>query len=166
MNKFFLRVIVASITFALSVCISAVWKSVRGPEPVSVVAQPTLRVPPRINYPLTADEQKILDIYREYGPAQTRRDRAFFEKLETDNFILSRGNQNLSREEDIREMENEPMDIEYDIDVEYLTVLGNAAAARGRINAKFPDGSTQSWAFLDVWVRRGNEWLIQSSSLP
>jgi hypothetical protein len=166
MNKFFLRVIVASITFALSVCISTVWKWVRGPEPVSLVVELGLRVPPGINYPLTADEQTILDVYREYGPAQTRHDRAFFEKVETDNFILSRGNQNLSREEDIREMENEPMDIEYDIDVEYLTVLGNSAAARGRIKAKFPYGSTMSQSFLDVWVRRGNEWLIQSTSSP
>jgi len=54
------------------------------------------------------DEQQLLEIYREYGPAQTRHDRAFFERLETDEFMLFLGAEHLSREQDIRQMEKSP----------------------------------------------------------
>ena len=159
MHKLFLHLLIACTTFFFSLFLTKVsnilWSvdsSIEVVEGRSQCDQRYLR-----------DKQQLLEIYREYGPAQTRHDRAFFERVETEDFVLFLEGETLSREEDIQLMEKLPADIVYKADVENLQMLGDAAVVTGRMTASHPTYN-YSWPWIDVWVRRGDQWQIQSTT--
>lgn len=160
MNKFFLRLTVAWTCFVLSVGVSSLWKLVRG-ENSSV---PLVALAPAESKELTQDEVHLRQIYSEYGPAQTRHDRAFFERIESEDFRLFYNELSLSREEDIQWMERMPPGIVFNNHPEDISIFGNAAVVHGRMEIRYNDGSVYPWGYIDVWVKRGDRWQIRSTT--
>jgi hypothetical protein len=109
------------------------------------------------------DEQKLLNIYREYGPAKTRHERAFFERVESENFILFLRDRNMTREQNIRWMESWPGDVVFEYDIESIRIMGDTAVVTGRMWEHYPKGGQNSIGFVDVCVRSGVGWRIMST---
>jgi hypothetical protein len=159
MNKWILRLFVALLTFLLSVALTGAFRFLFGGGVTDVV----LESPPPY-FEFSEDQAQIAAIYSEYGAAQSRHDRAFFERIEADNFVLFSGDRRLSREEDIQWMESQPKDLTYEVRVHRIRVLGNSAVARGFISVTYPNNITNEWPFIDVWVRHVGVWQIQSTT--
>src|SRR5215813_15608722 len=98
MRKLFIRLFVAFVTFSFGLTLTNL---IRPRYTVKTFPYESVLV---YEYSGTGDDAQIRQIYREYGPAQTRHDRAFFERIETEDFTLTVGNLKLSREEDIQWM--------------------------------------------------------------
>jgi hypothetical protein len=169
MNSAFVRLFVAVTAFVLSIGLTSVVNMFRGEDariaPVDLSRLGAYRT--RTDFPaekVESDRLQLLEFYHEYGPAQTRHDRAFFERVETEDFILFLGEHHLSREDDIRWMENLPNDVIYDSYADSVEILGDWAIAHGRMQARHVNGHLNSWGFIDVWVRRGDTWRIQSTT--
>lgn len=161
MNTIFVRLLVAALCFAFSVTLANVWKLVRGEKTCVRVAVAT-PAPTRSDF--SFDEQQIREIYREYGPAQTRQDRAFFERIETEDFRLFCYDASFSREEDIKWMESTPRDLTYANHPYEINIFGNSALARTSFTVRHPDGHVDRWDTIDVWIKRGNQWRIRSTT--
>ena len=162
MNKFFVRLFIACACFVFSVGLTNLWKLFHRTESQIV----RLELSESSRRDLAYDEEQLRQIYREYGPAQTRHDRAFFEKIEAENFILFLHGTRFTREEDIRLMETWSSDIIYENQPEYIQIFGTSAVVRGRMEARYSDGPISSWGYIDVWVKRGDTWRIQSTTSP
>jgi hypothetical protein len=156
MNKWILRLFVALMTFLLSIALTGAFRFVFGGGITVFEARPYMD--------FSADQAQIAAIYSEYGAAQTQRDRAFFERVEADNFMLFVGNLRFNREEDIALMEGQPADITYDVRMHRIRVFGNSAVARGYMVVTNGDGETTEWPFIDVWVKRNGAWQIQTTT--
>jgi len=161
MKKWFLRVLVALIAFTFSVLLTGVFRFFfgGGPEIYRSVATES-----RPFMDFSDDHAQIAEIYNQYGEAQTRHDRAFFERVEADNFMLFVGGERLTRDEDIKWLEGQPADIGYEVRINHIRVFGNSAVSRGRMLVTYGDGATGEWPFIDVWVKRGDTWQIQSTT--
>ena len=160
MKKWFLRLFVALMTFILSVVLTGAFRFLFGDRPMDVVAVEA----PRAFVDFSDDQAQIMAVYNEYGAAQTRHDRAFFERVEAENFVLFVGRERLTREEDIQWMERQPLDTVYDVRVHRVRVFGNSAVSRGLMLVTYGDGSKTEWPFIDVWVKRNGVWKIQSTT--
>ena len=161
MWKLALRIALAVVTFTVGLFISGVktWlTNDAAPSRIPTQAVPVLATSALVDAQLVA-------IFNEYGAAQTRHDRRFFEEIEADDFILfeSDGNQ-LTRTQDIELMNDSPEDIVYSLNVENMQVLGDSAVVTGFMNATYSDGYTSSWRWIDVCVRRNGQWRIQSTT--
>jgi len=157
MNKFFVRLLVAATCFALSLSLMNLWKLVRGQ--VSAIDVVTLEAA-QSNLDLSQDEMQLRQIYREYGPAQTQHDQAFFERIETDDFRLFSNGVSLSKEQDIQWMKSMPPSIVYESYPEYIKIFGNSAVVHGGMDVHYRNDHVERWDFIDVWVKRGNRWQI------
>jgi hypothetical protein len=158
MNKFFLRPLVACTCFVLSLGFTSIFNPLRHRQASIEVYQPG-------NLNFREDEKQLREIYFEYGPAQTRQDRAFFEAVETEDFVLYWGGRRLTREDDIQLMEKSPGNEVFERHVEYIKIFGSSAVVHGRMSAHYGDGAyLDTWNFIDTWVKRGNEWKIQSTT--
>jgi len=69
----------------------------------------------------------------------------------------------MSREEDIRWMEEQSTDKIYWSKVDHVKVFGRLAVAHGYLEVRDGDGSSRDWPFADVWVKRNGTWRIQST---
>ncbi len=161
MNKWILRLFVALMTFILGVVLTGALRFLFGGGPA--VAMDVVEAPqPFIDF--FDDQAQIAAIYNEYGAAQTRHDRAFFERVEAENFMLFVGSARLTREEDIQWLERQPSDTTYEVYVHHLKVFGDTGVSRGRMLVKYGNGESAEWPFIDVWVKRNGTWLIQSTT--
>jgi len=156
MNTFFVRLLVAATCFALSVSLTNLSKLVRGPSPSLDVVLAESRI--------NEEEQALREIYREYGPAQTRHDREFFERIETEDFRLFTNDTSISREEDIRWMESVPTDLVYSNEPRQIDIFRNSAIVRTCFVVRHPDGDVERWETIDVWIKRGDQWQIRSTT--
>jgi len=160
MNRFFVRLFVAAICFALSVSLTNLSKLVRG-ERSSV---DVLVLNPAESFTnFSEDENQLRELYREYGLAQTRHDRAFFERVETEDFRLFYDDKSISREEDIRWMESTPTDLVYSNQPQEIKIFGDSAVVRAGFEVRH-HGHVDRWDTIDVWVKRGNQWQIRSTT--
>lgn len=160
MRKLFLHLFVAAITFFFSLGFEKVFHS--SPRTPAFVSMQTAQL---FNLSdISDDEQTLREIYRQYGPAQTDHDRAFFERVESDRFILFDADRNLTRKEDIREMESWPKDTIYECEVESIRIIGNNAVVTMVMHARFDDGEQGSDRSIDVWVKNGHHWQILSTT--
>jgi hypothetical protein len=160
MKKLFIRLFVAFAAFNLGLVLTNFRKpKFEYDHVVSVRVQPRLT-----NLESTEDRAQIMQIYREYGPAQTRHDRSFFHRVETEDFTLTVGDVKMSREEDIKWMEEQPADIVYETRVDHLRVFEHLAVAHGYLEIRDGSGEVEEWPFADVWVKRGGAWRIQSTT--
>jgi Domain of unknown function (DUF4440) len=160
MNKLFIRLFVAFVAFSFGLVLTSLIKPVHRNERTVTV----LTAMPMSDVALTEDELQIREIYREYGPAQARHDREFFERVETEDFTLTVGDLKMSREEDIRWMESQPTDKAYINRVDHLRVFENLAVAHGYLQVHEGNGDVRMWPFADVWVKRNGAWRIQSTT--
>ena len=159
MRKLFLHLFVAAMTFFFSLGLTKLLGSSSGttaPVPTQIVQVENLAD--------VAVEQTLREIYRQYGPAQTNHDRAFFERVESDRFILFDVDRNLTREQDIREMESWPRDTIYECEVENIRIIGNSAVVTTQMHARFANGEYESWPSIDVWIKDGDRWQILSTT--
>ena len=159
MKKLFIRLTVAFFAFSFGLALTNLIKP-RHPDVLTFQFHNVVAV---YDYSGTGDDAQIRQIYREYGPAQTRHDRAFFERIETEDFTLAVGDQKLSREEDIRQMEQAPSDLTYINQVDHVRVFDRMAVAHGYLEIRDGEGVVKLWPFVDVWVKNGGAWRIQST---
>lgn len=159
MNKLFIRLFVAFVAFSFGLILTSLVK----PRHTCKQGVTILTTVPRTRLSLSEDEAQIRDIYREYGPAQTRHDREFFERIETEDFTLTVGNVKMSREEDIKWMESEPTDKIYSSRLDHVEVFGKLAVGHGYLEVRESNGAVRDWPFVDVWVKRNGTWRIQST---
>jgi hypothetical protein len=160
MRKLFVHLFVTAITFFFGLGLCKLFdSSARTAEPVAIQ---TVQL---ANSADVAVEQTLREVYREYGPATTNHDRAFFERVESNRFILFDEDRNLTREQDIREMESWPRDAIYELEVENIRIIGDSAVAYVRVHARFANGEYESWPSIDVWIKDGNRWQILSTTV-
>lgn len=162
MKKWFLRLFVALMAFLLSVALTGAFRFFFGRSPIAVENVVAVDAAPFSNF--YEDRAQIAEIYSEYGAAQTRHDRAFFERVEAENFMLFASGQRLTREEDIQWMERQPSDTTYEVRVHHIRVFGNSAVARGYMMVTYGNGDQAEWPFIDVWVKQGDMWRIQTTT--
>lgn len=170
MRKLFLHLFIACTMFYFGVTLSNVVKflttvltasTTRAVDTVGMNQEPARTTPP----PFTGtDELQLLKIFEQYGAAQTNHDRAFFERVESDDFILFQRFRKLTREQDIRLMESWPVGTKYTWEVEDIRVFGDSAVVTGRMHAQFPGGAPDSWRSIHVCVRTANGWQILSTT--
>jgi uncharacterized protein DUF4440 len=162
MNKLFIRLFVAFVAFSFGLVLTGFFKpkpTCRHERVVKVFSAFELN-----ESVLSHDEAQIREIYLEYGPAQTRHDREFFERIETEDFTLTVGNLKMSRDEDIKWMESQPANKTYLSRVDHVKVFDGLAVAHGYLQVREGNGVIQVWPFADVWVRRNGTWRIQSTT--
>ena len=160
MRKVFLHLFLAGITFFFSLGLTRLFDS--SSRTTASVPAKTAQVV-KVNLP-DYDEQKLREIFREYAPAQTKHDRAFFERVESDRFILFDWNRNLTREQDIRAMESWPRDTVFESEVESIRIIGDAAVVTVRMLARYATGEVDSFRCIHVCVRNGHSWQILSTT--
>jgi len=115
--------------------------------------------------PSSAVEQELLEIERQYDIAQTNQDAAFFEKLETNNFILTFADgSTLTKTQDIALMKSWDPRIKFVSDDLRVRTFGNAAILSGRTTEISPTGDRNSWRWLDLFVKRDGRWQILSTT--
>jgi len=162
MRKLFLHLLIACSTFAASISLTNIWHWLgRADMPAQTFEGAVSETDPKIS---TA-EPGLLEIYRDYAAAQTNHDLAFFERVEADDFILFvRQGKSLSRTEDIQWLNGLPTNIVYTQDDLKVEIHGNSAIVTGRITATYSGGYNDSWRWIDVCLKRGGRWLIQSTT--
>ena len=158
MKKLFIRLLVAFAAFSFGLVLTSLVR----PRHTCKQSVTILSAVPLTDFTLSEDEAQIRDIYRDYGPAQTRKDREFFERVETDDFMLIVGNLKMSRDEDIKWMESEPADKTYTIKLDHLKIFDRLAVAHGYLEIRESGGLVQ-WPFVDGWVKRDGAWRIKST---
>src|ERR1044071_5405678 len=165
MKKWILRLFVALMAFILSVALTGALRFLFGGSGTTLIDVDNVVAVNPMPFPnFSEDSAQIAEIYSEYGAAQTRHDRAFFERIETDNFMLFVSGQRLTRDEDIQWMERQPSDITYEARVLHIKVFGNSAVSRGFMTVRYGNGEQAEWPFIDVWVKQGNMWRIQTTT--
>ena len=163
MIKLFLHLVVAVTCFALSVSLTSLTKLFRVAD-APVQAERVVLGPILPKDHVSDDEIEIRKIYREYGPAQTRHDRGFFERIETEDFRLFFAEESISREADIQWMESTPKDIVYENKPYEIKIFGNSAMARTSFEARSPNGHVDRWDTIDIWTKRRGRWQIRSTT--
>ena len=145
MKKLFIRLFVAFAAFSVGLVLTNLLKPKLPFEADHILS---VRLQPQIVFiPSAEDEGQILAIYEKYGPAQTRHDRKFFERFETEDFTLTVGSFKMSREEDIKWMEDQPTNIIYESRVDHVRVFNRLAVAHGYLEIHSPNGSSRQWPF-------------------
>lgn len=109
----------------------------------------------------------LMQLERDIGQANVRRDKAFFEKIEADEFIFTdSGGGVTTRAEDIASLDKPPGDlrlVSYDVDDMKVSIYGNTAVVTGRTTtvSKGKDREvTLRSRFTDVFVKRHGKWQI------
>lgn len=160
MRKLVLHLAIACCTFGVSVLLTNIWTSLKGKD----LAVPTLQRPAADSM-AAATDPGLAEIYRDYASAQTNHDRAFFERVEADDFVLFlSGSKPLSRTEDIQLMNSSAKNIIYQSDDVKMDIYGNTAVVTGRMIARDGDGTSDSWRWIDICVKRDGRWQIQSTT--
>jgi hypothetical protein len=160
MRKLILHLAIACFTFGVSVLLTNIWTSLKGTD----LTVPILQRPAVASVAVTTDPG-LAEIYRDYASAQTNHDRAFFERVEADDFVLfMSGSKPLSRAEDIQLLNNSAKNIIYQSDDVTMETYGNTAVVTGRMIANDGDGISYSWRWIDVCVKRDGHWQIQSTT--
>ena|ERR1700730_1541877 len=162
MRKLILHLAIACSTFVVSVFVTNIWKLLSRADVLAQTLQPAVSESGPI---VSTAEPGLVEIYRDYASAQTKHDLAFFERVEADDFMAFLGDgERLSRSEDIQWLKDSPTDIVYKYDDLNMQIYGGAAIVTGRMTATYSDGYSYSWRWIDVCVKRGGRWEIQSST--
>jgi hypothetical protein len=113
----------------------------------------------------TANE--LMQIERDIGDANVRRDKAFFERLEADEFIFTDSGGGLTNKvEDVGSFDKpagETKLVSYVPDEMKVSVYGDTAVVTGRVTSKYssPKGEAVIRSrFTDVFVRRKGRWQL------
>ena len=163
MRRIILYFATALFTFIVGLSVSKTWNSLlRGPlfDFSTSGSEGESR-----HMPSSAVERELVEIEHQYDIAQTNHDAAFFEDLETDNFILTfPDGSTLTRAEDIALLKSCDPRIKYVSDDLHVQTFGNAAVLSGRMTGISPTGDRASWRWLDLFVKRNGRWQISSTT--
>ena len=158
MRKFLLHLAITCITFTFSTHFTRIWNTHKAQSMSVIKPSPS---PPTVR---PAANRELLDIYNQYAQAQTKQDRAFFERVEAEEFKLFTENRTYSRAEDIQMMISSPTDEVYTLEVSDIEDRDELAVVRGRMTVKDKHGEVDSWHWVDICVKRGNRWQILSTT--
>ncbi len=123
-------------------------------------------------------EQELMQLERDIGTANVGRDKAFFARVEADEFIFTDAGGGLTtKKEDVASLDQPPGEfrlIAYVPDEMKVYVYGQTAVVFGRVTTtarSSKDGRevTRQSRFTDVFVRRAGRWQIvagHSSRIP
>lgn len=163
MRKHTFHVAIACTTFGLSVFLTSVWNWLgwkRADVPIHTVYVRALESSPTI---LKA-EPGLVEIYRDYAAAQTNHDFGFFNRVEADDYVLFSDGKTMSRNEAMQWLKSSPPSLVYKLEDVSMKVYGDAAVVTGRITVTNRRGSSTSWRWIDVCVKRDGRWQIQSTT--
>lgn len=112
-------------------------------------------------------EAELMQIERDIGDANVRRNKAYFEKIEADEFLFTDAGGGLTNKtEDISSFDKpagETKLVSYTPDDMKVTVYGGTAVVTGRVTSVYrgPKGeATIRSRFTDVFVKKNGRWQI------
>jgi hypothetical protein len=112
-------------------------------------------------------EAELIQLERDIGQANIRRDKAFFERVEADEFIFTdSGGGITTKAEDVASLDRPAGDfslVTYEVDDVKVKVYGKTAVVTGRTTtvSKGKDREiTNKSRFIDVFVRRERRWQL------
>lgn len=112
-------------------------------------------------------EAELMQLERDIGQANIRRDKAFFERVEADEFIFTdSGGGITTKTEDVASLDNPPGEfklVSYDVNDMKVSLYGNTAVVTGRVTTVSRSQNrevTSKNRFTDVFVKRGGRWQI------
>jgi hypothetical protein len=114
-------------------------------------------------------EQELMQLERDIGEANVRRDKAFFERVEADEFLFTDAGGGLTtKREDVASLDQPPGEfrlVSYVPDEMKVYVYDETAVVFGRVTTRSrssKDGRevTNQSRFTDVFVRRAGRWQI------
>ncbi len=123
-------------------------------------------------------EQELMQVERDIGTANVGRDKAFFERIEADEFIFTDAGGGLTtKREDVASLDQPPGEfrlVAYVPDEMKVYLYGQTAVVFGHVTTtarSSKDGRevTRQSRFTDVFVRRAGRWQIvagHSSRMP
>jgi len=108
-----------------------------------------------------------MQIEREIGQANIRRDKAFFEKVEADEFIFTdSGGGITTKAEDVASLDKPAGEfklVSYEVEEMKVSVYGNTAVVTGKtttVSRGRDREVTNKSRFTDVFVKRGGRWQL------
>ena len=112
-------------------------------------------------------EAELMQLERDIGQANINRDKAFFERVEADEFIFTdSGGGITTKAEDVASLDKPPGEyklISYEVDEIKVAIYGNTAVVTGRTTtvSRGKDREVTGKArFTDVFVKRDGRWQI------
>ncbi len=109
----------------------------------------------------------LMQLERDIGQANIRRDKKFFEQIEADEFIFTdSGGGITTKAEDVASLDKPPGDFQlmaYDVDEMKVSLYGSTAVVTGRTTtvSKGKDREITSRSrFTDVFVMRSGRWQL------
>jgi len=158
------------ITFMLGSFTADVWNFIAeepATEPVSYYFEPLVDpTTAKANY---VAETEIRELYRQYDIAQTRHDIEFFERTETETFLLTyKSGDTLTRAGAIEALRSSGTGITYTNDDLNIQLHGDVAIVTGRMIAKHGNdkegGYTSEWRWVDLLKNNNGRWQILSTT--
>lgn len=121
-------------------------------------------------------EAELIRLEQEIGAANIRRDKAFFERVEADEFIFTASNgEVVTKKQDVASLDEPAGEIKlvsYDVDDVKVMIYGKVAVVTGRTTTLSRGANreiTRRSRFTDVFIKRGGRWQIvagHASSIP
>jgi hypothetical protein len=112
-------------------------------------------------------EAELMQLEREIGDANVRRDKSFFERIEADEFIFTDSAGGLTtKAEDVASLDKPAGEfklISYAVDDMRVRVYGKTAVVTGRTTTKLQSKDrevTNRSRFTDVFVKRDGRWQL------
>lgn len=112
-------------------------------------------------------EAELMQIERDIGAANVRRDKAYFERIEADEFIFTDSGGGLTtKAEDVASLDKPAGEfklVSYTVDDMQVRLYGNTAVVTGRATtiSRGKDREIVGKSrFTDVFVKRGGRWQI------
>jgi Domain of unknown function (DUF4440) len=112
-------------------------------------------------------EAELMQIERDIGEANIKRDKAYFERIEADEFIFTdSGGGITTKAEDVASLDKPAGEfklVSYIVDEMKVSVYGKTAVVTGRtttISRGKDREVTNKSRFTDVFVKRGGRWQI------
>ena len=112
-------------------------------------------------------ESELMQLERDIGKANVDRDKAFFERVEAQEFIFTDSAGGITNKaQDVAGLDAPPGEfklVSYDVDEMKVSVYGKTAVVTGRATtvSRGKDREiTSRTRFTDVFVKRGSQWQI------
>jgi hypothetical protein len=112
-------------------------------------------------------EAELLRIEREIGQANIRRDKAFFERIEAEEFLFTDSSGGLTtKTEDVASLDKpagETKLVAYEVDNARVMLYRKAAVVTGRLTSTYRNKERETIVrsrFTDVFVKRDSRWQI------
>ncbi|MBS1796152.1 MAG: nuclear transport factor 2 family protein [Acidobacteria bacterium] len=112
-------------------------------------------------------EAELMQIERDIGQANIRRDKAFFERLEADEFIFTdSAGGTTTKAEDVASLDKPPGEfrlVAHEVDEMKVSVYGKTAVVTGRATSTYRGKDRETVVksrFTDVFVRRDGRWQL------